>query len=116
MRKRVYIGHPLRGNHPEDDLRIVKNIVAATDVCVRIAKTEPGILILSPLHAFGFFSPKGDQTAPLAMCRELLSIADEARFYGDWRTSEGCMMEIEHARNLGIPVLFPEDDHGDSRI
>lgn len=112
--KRVYVGHPLRGNHPEDDLRIVKNIAAATLVCIRIATNEPGVLILSPLHAFGFCSPKGDQTATLAMCRELLSMADEARFYGDWRTSEGCTMEIEHARSLGIPVVFQEDDHGDA--
>jgi len=114
--KRVYVGHPLRGNRPEDDNAILKNLMDATAVCICLAVKEPDILILSPLHAFSFFSPKGDQTWPLAMCRKLLSMADEARFYGEWRTSEGCKMEIEHARSLGIPVLFPEDDHDDDRV
>lgn len=111
MRK-VYIGHPLRGPAPAEKARIIANILSVSRICLRLIHDEPDILILSPIHAFFFYDPEGDQTAVLSKCRALLALADEARFYGDWRASEGCRMEIDHARALGIPVLFPEDPHG----
>ena len=111
MRK-VYIGHPLRGPAPAEKARIITNILSVSRICLRLIHYEPDILILSPINAFFFYDPEGDQTAVLSKCRALLALADEARFYGDWRASEGCRMEINHARALGIPVLFPEDPHG----
>lgn len=110
--KTVYIGHPLRGPAPRTPGRMLENMFAANIICARIAEEEPDILILSPIHAFMFYSAEGDQSAVLEKCRALLSLADEARFYGDWKSSEGCLMEIEHARKIGIPVLFPEAADG----
>lgn len=110
--KTVYIGHPLRGPAPHSSGTYLDNWISINRLCSRIAAKEPDILILSPIHAFRFYSPKGDQSAVLEKCRALLSLADEARFYGDWKSSEGCLMEIEHARKIGIPVLFPEAADG----
>jgi len=33
-------------------------------------------------------------------------MADELWVFGNWQMSEGCRMEVEHARKLGITVLF----------
>ena len=112
--KTIYICHPLRGNHPHDIARINANYNSARRICERLAREETDVLILSPLHAFSFFPAQGDQTAPLRMCLALLGKADELRVYGNWQSSEGCCMEIEHALSLGIPVAFPEEDHGDA--
>lgn len=106
--KRVYVAHPLRGNRPDDLMSITDNQNCVRKICLEIAKNERDVVILSPIHAFSFFPVQGDQKRPLAMCRELLAMADEVRFYGDWERSEGCRMEFEFAMSRNIPVNFPE--------
>jgi hypothetical protein len=111
--RRVYIAHPLRGDHPNDLAAIERNITRVELIARRVAEEEANVLILSPIHAFSFLSPIGDQSLPLAMCASLLEMADEVRFYGDWRTSEGCMFERFLALRRGLPVFYPEEEnHG----
>jgi hypothetical protein len=109
--RRVYIAHPLRGERPDDLMAITDNQNRVRKICLEISKNERGVLILSPIHAFSFFPVQGDHKRALAMCRELLSMADEVRFYGNWQRSEGCRMEFELAMKLGKLVNFPEDDN-----
>jgi hypothetical protein len=107
MRK-IYVAHPLRGRHPHTAEKIAENHDRITRICRQIARDHTETLILSPIHAFQFFDALGDQAAPLDQCRKLLSMSDELWVYGDWRTSEGCRMEVTLATERGIPVKFME--------
>ena len=98
--RRVYVAHPLRGD-------VAANTRRVTELCRRYMR-DPEILPLSPIHAFGFCDPQGPQEVPFRLCRQLLSVCDELWLHGDWRSSEGCRMEREHALALGIPVLEVE--------
>lgn len=106
--KKVYVAHPLRGDQPDNISHILRNMGAVDDICARIVATEPETLPLSPINAFSFLPPQGDQSAVFNLCRALLAACDELRVFGDWERSEGCRMEIEHARALGLPVVFME--------
>lgn len=103
--KKVYIVHPLRKG-TQNIGEIARNINRITHICTSISKTHPEFLILSPIHAFSFISSLGPQDWVLSQCRALLELADEVWVFGDWQESEGCRMEVEHARKLGITVVF----------
>lgn len=106
LSRKVYIAHPLQGESPDDISSIYHNIDAVSQICRDIVAQEPLVIPLSPIHAFSFCAPIGDQSSVLDLCLSLLTIADELRVYGDWESSKGCKMEIAHARRLGIPVIF----------
>lgn len=106
--KKVYLAHPLRGDHPDDLAAIEWNKARVERIARKVAEEEPNVMILSPIHAFSFLPPIGDQSLPLAMCASLLEMADEIRFYGDWRKSEGCMFEHALALKQGIPIFYRE--------
>ncbi len=101
----VYLAHPLRGKNKDIDT-IATNMERTRDIANNIVKQEPNTLVLSPNHAFSFLSPFGDQTIPLNMCKELLKLADEVRFYGDWENSEGCILEHNLAKELGMKIVY----------
>ena len=108
--KKVYVAHPLRGD-TRDIQTVFANISKVDDLLRRLAAKHEndGILLLSPIHAFAFVSALGPDEWVLEQCRELLSLADEIWVFGDWEHSEGCRMEVEHARNLGMKVIFKEE-------
>ena len=106
MRK-VYIAHPLRGERL-DIAVIERNVARVTEICRRVAEEYPNVLLLSPIHAFDFISPLGPQDWVLAQCRALLDVADELWVFGDWECSEGCRMEVEHARRTGKTIVFED--------
>ena len=95
---RVYIAHPLRGD-------IKNNTEKITDICRLISKNTT-VTPVSPIHAFSFADPTGDQTQVFGYCRELLLGCSELWVFGDWLNSEGCLLEIEHAKRNKIPVRY----------
>ena len=104
--KKVYIAHPLLGDmdRKNPNLRVLYgNIESVEDICCRIVKEHPDILPLSPISAFSFLDAF-DRTGSMGLCYKLLSLADELWVFGDWMGSEGCLMEIRWAREMGIPV------------
>ncbi len=105
--KTIYIAHPLRGKNADIETIFENNITVDT-ICQNLTAIveNKDILILSPVHAFSFVSAVGDQKWVLGQCRKMLSLADEVWVFGDWENSEGCKMEIEHAKRLNIPVVF----------
>lgn len=107
--KKVYIAHPLRGGTC-DVGTIYKNYLKVDALMLSLSRKHEGddILFLSPIHAFGFVSALGPQDWVLSQCRALLELADELWVFGDWKTSEGCKMEVEHARELGITIVFED--------
>ncbi|SMC64003.1 DUF4406 domain-containing protein [Sporomusa malonica] len=96
--KPVYIAHPLRGN-------VDKNIESITAICEEIHE-QGEVIPFSPIHAFGFVNPVGDQTLVMKYCLMLLLKAEELWVYGDWQQSEGCCIEVGYARSAGIPIKF----------
>ena len=105
--KKVYVVHPLRKG-TQNIGEISRNINRITHICTSISKNHPDVLILSPIPAFSFISSLGPQDWVLSQCRALLELANELWVYGDWQQSEGCRMEVEHARKLGITVVFED--------
>jgi len=94
---KVYIAHPLRGD-------VAGNIVKAAEICKSLPRH---IIPLSPLHNFIYFDPETyDQVHAMELCFGLLTAADELWVYGDWQKSSGCKMEVEFARERGIPIKF----------
>ena len=95
--KTIYLAHPLRGN-------VVENTRRATEICQALSLRED-LVIMSPIHAFGFCDPGGDQTVPFRLCREWLRRCDMLWLFSDWRRSEGCVMERGEARENNILAL-----------
>ena len=108
--KRVYIVHPLRGGTRDAEI-IHENYLKADVLMLVLSKEHENeeILFLSPIHAFSYASPLGPQERVLAQCCALLELADELWVFGNWQESDGCRMEVEHARKLGLKVVFKEE-------
>jgi hypothetical protein len=113
VKKIIYVAHPLRPGFvcSEQSPREIceRNIREITIICNRLLVGHPDWLILSPIHAFSFIDPLcEDERADLVLahCRRLLELADELWVFGDYKTSEGCQMEILHAKSLGKPIAY----------
>ena len=102
--KTVYIAHPLRGE-------LTANVAKVTKICQRLS-AENKIIPLSPIHAFGFLSPEGDQSLVMQYCCKLLALADELWVFGDWQKSEGCRAEVIYASENDIPIKFCNSEVG----
>lgn len=110
--KKIYVAHPLLGDMDRDrpDARVVaRNHERVSEICRGIVALHPEVIPISPIHALAFFDPF-ERRQTLGICMELLKMADELWVYGDWPRSEGCLLEIKRARELGLPVMF-EDGH-----
>lgn len=98
--KLVYIAHPFTSyGSTEENRRLVD------DICKQIVADHPDVVPVSPVNAFAFLDPTGDQTATLNMCRELLGKCDEIWMYGEWWNSVGCLDERMFALGNGIKVV-----------
>ena len=107
-KRKIYVSHPLRNGKSGAELlpMVEHNRKVVSEICKNILQRHKDILILSPIHAFGFISPLGNQTAAFDQCRAMLELADELWVYGDWQNSEGCRMEIKYAEILKIPIMY----------
>ena len=105
--KKIYIAHPLRGGGT-DVAKIHANEESIRSIMCGLAAEEPDMLLFSPIHAFGYLDPLGPHEWVMKQCLEMVELCDELWVYGDWRSSEGCRMEIDRAGELGKPVYFPE--------
>ena len=83
-----------------------QNRKKVSQICMNILRDRDDILILSPIHAFGFLPVGTEESRALEQCRALLELADELWVYGDWQNSEGCKIEIRFAEILKIPVKY----------
>ena len=114
--KKVYIAHPLLGPIDKNDREShlpFHNRQDVNQICLNLHLNRDDILILSPIHAFSFISTY-NRVDVFRYCRELMNFADELWVFGEWEASEGCKLEIEWAKERGIPVVFMKegDIHG----
>lgn len=107
--KKVYVCHPFRGGRPYTEEKAAKNMAAVSRICRLIAERDRCVPF-SPIHAFSFYHALDAEATErvMRMCMELLETCDEMWVFGDWRNSEGCLKEIEHASKARIPIKFKE--------
>lgn len=103
--KRIYVAHPLRGcGLHEEELNRQK----VTRICTLLSIEQPDLLLFSPIHNYSYIPAFVDQTQVLSYCRKWLEVCDELWVYGDWRSSEGCVMEVMMAELLGKVVVYKD--------
>jgi len=95
--KRIYVAHPFQGK-PE-------NLEAIGDICRQVVAF--GHMPISPVHSLSFMCDEvpEEREVALSLCRKLVSFCDEVWLCGDWRNSEGCLQELEVAKQHGVRVL-----------
>lgn len=103
--KAVYIAHPLRGRGARDE---EMNRASVTRICAEISAMCPNVLVFSPLHNYSYISGRDDQFWVLHQCRHWLMKCDELWVYGDWESSDGCVMEVDMAQALGKKIVFKD--------
>ena len=107
-KRKIYVSYHLHNSR--DGAKLLPSVEytrkVVSEICKNILQQHKDILILSPVHAFGFFPTEADQSKILEQCQALLELADELWVYGDWCSSEGCQTEIRYAETLKIPVKY----------
>lgn len=98
--KKVYIAHPLRGDFDT-------NMKKVEDICKGLVE-KGEVIPFSPLHAFSFFDPKGNQELVMAYCYALLDSCDEIWLHNGWENSEGCKLEAKYCIDKGISLKIIE--------
>ena len=103
--KAVYVAHPLRGatGSPEE---IRTNLERIDEIMKNFAAIYPNNLFISPLHAFSYYDARGPQKQVMRQCLAALDLCQEIWVCGEWRTSEGCKMELSYADSVGIPIVY----------
>lgn len=92
--KRVYISHPLAGD--------IEGNRAKVDAICKALIAQGEVLPISPVHLFGYMENDKHREEIMRADLALLNIVDEIWVYGD---SQGCLMEVERARQIGIKVI-----------
>ena len=107
-KRKIYVSYHLHNSRDGAELlpsvEYTRKVVS--EICKNILQQHKDILILSPVHAFGFFPTEADQSKILEQCQALLELADELWVYGDWQHSEKSKKEIKYAEILKIPVSY----------
>ena len=91
--KWVFVSHPYKDDPKGNKKRV-------DTICRELAEKDD-ILPISPLHLFSFMENDDNREEILQVCFRLIDICDEVWIYED---SEGCRMELEHARSIGKVV------------
>jgi len=94
--KKIFISHPYVGKK--------SNIEAIKHICKTLVPF--GVMPLSPVLAFSFMKDQvpEERGRALEFCEELVELADEVWFFGEWQKSEGCQLEFRTALVEMIPI------------
>ncbi len=98
----IYVSHPYGGR--DDNKYKVEQII------LELCDKYPDFTYVSPIHCFGYMYENFDYDTGMAMCLDLLSMCDAMYVYGEYQESQGCMTEIATAKEMCIPVFYPEQD------
>ena len=91
----IYIAHPYGGL--EENKKEVEKIIE------KLVEINSEHTYISPIHAFGFLYSKVDYDLGMDFCFDLLTMCDKVYFFGDIKSSKGCMMELELCKKLHMP-------------
>lgn len=94
----IYISHPYGGR--EDNKKAIEKIIE------ELVKKNSKHVYVSPVHCFGFLYETTEYQQGIDMCLTLLGRCDYMYVFGDWKTSVGCMTEIEYAMKHRIKHMI----------
>lgn len=90
--KMVYISHPYTGNER-------RNIYEAECISKELSNQFPDIVFINPLNVFKHLQNSSlSYSEIMKQCIELMHHCDAMIMTGDWRSSNGCMMEYNNAK------------------
>ena len=101
----IYISAPYGGKKENKDR--IEFIVKTLSI------ERPFDTFISPVHCWGFMYDTVAYNVGIRYCLELLDKCDFMMVFGDWRSSRGCRLEVEHAKINEIPFIVYEDVEGD---
>lgn len=94
--KRVYVAHPF-GNNVDNEFAI-KHIIR------ELQKVHPNATFYNGITTFGFLYNDVDYHRGMEMCLDLLDYCDALYVFGNYESSKGCRMEIEHFLKQDKPI------------
>lgn len=103
--KRIYVAGPYSADNVLDVLR---NIGRGEDICTRLF--DLGFAPYDPWHdrKYVMNNPNGNFTVHKFQdnSMEWLEVSDAVLLVEGWESSKGTLVEIERAKELGIPVFY----------
>ena len=112
--KIIYICSPCRGNPPHTEAKIEENLMRAAEYCEDAANA--GYTPVAPHLFFRQFLNDLDpeqRARGRRMGAELLPFCSEVWVFGN-EISEGMAGEVEQARRLGLPVIYKNNEIGET--
>ena len=82
----IYIAHPYNG--------LEENKIEVEKIIEKLVEIDNQHTYISPIHAFGFLYDKIDYNLGMDFCFDTLMMCDKIYFFGDIKSSKGCMMEL----------------------
>lgn len=94
--KLIYVAHPYGGAQ--------KNVTEAKELVKKFAAFTPQCFFITPLTAMLREYKEETYDRDMELCLKLLNRCDALILTGEWKTSQGCVLEYDHARKLHIPI------------
>lgn len=99
--KIIYVAHPYGGSQ--------KNVTEAKELVKKFAAFTPQWFFITPLTAMLREYKAETYDRDMDLCLKLLNRCDALILTGEWKISQGCVLEYDRARKLRIPIyLFDE--------
>ena len=106
MKKLVYISHPSGGR--EDNKINIENIMRALYSDEEISNKY---CFVSAVHNYGFRYFEVDYDTSISYCTDLQKHCDEIWVFGDWKSSRGCNIEVNLAREIDMKTRFFDNNY-----
>jgi hypothetical protein len=98
LMKWKYVAHPY-GGKPENKDKVEQ-------IIKELARENPLILYISPMHVIGFLYNDVDYMQGMKYCFDLLNMCNELILCEGWENSRGCNLEKKFAETHGIPIKY----------
>lgn len=100
-RKTIFVSHPY-GNSEKNKKRLEK-------IVGMLENSFSEYLFVTGVHSFGYGHSSYDYSAVIKKCLWLLNKCDEAWFFGNIKSSQGCLEELAYCKNHQIPYTLAEE-------
>jgi len=103
--KRVYVAGPYSADNV---IEVLRNIGRGEKICAELFKR--GFAPFCPWHDKSYvidsYECKFDVEDFYSYSMAWIDVSDAIFLVGDWETSKGTLLEIERAKEIGIPIFY----------